>query len=55
MVADAYAPMLKSLRPDIPVAVVPGVGHIGMTFEPAALAAIRAVFDKQLGHGPAAS
>jgi len=45
MVADAYAPMLKSLRPDIPVAVVPGVGHIGMTFEPAALAAIRGVFE----------
>jgi len=46
MFADAYAPMLKPARPDIPVEVVPGIGHIGMTFEPAALAAIRAVFDE---------
>ena len=48
MVADAYAPMLNPVRPDIPVEVVPGIGHMGMTIEPAALAAIRAMFDAQL-------
>jgi pimeloyl-ACP methyl ester carboxylesterase len=44
MIADAYAPLLRSLRPDIAVQVIPGVGHIGPTTEPTALAAIRAVF-----------
>ena len=46
MVADAYAPLLRSLRDDIPVQVIPGVGHIGLTTEPAALAAIRTAFTK---------
>ncbi|HET7594193.1 MAG TPA: alpha/beta hydrolase [Stellaceae bacterium] len=44
MLADAYAPLLRPLRPDIPVQVIPGIGHIGLTSEPAALATIRAVF-----------
>jgi pimeloyl-ACP methyl ester carboxylesterase len=44
MLADAYAPLLRPLRPDIPVQVIPGIGHIGLTSEPAALAAIRAAF-----------
>ena len=44
MIADAYAPLLRSLRDDIPVQVVPGIGHIGVTTEPAALAVIRTVF-----------
>src|SRR6185437_9771231 len=39
MFADAYAPFLQPLRPDIPVHVIPGIGHIGVTSEPAALAA----------------
>ena len=41
MIAAAYAPMLAAVRPDFPVEVVPGIGHIGMTLEPVALAAIR--------------
>jgi non-heme chloroperoxidase len=44
MIADAYAPLLRPLRDDIPVQVIPGIGHIGVTTEPAALAAIRTVF-----------
>jgi hypothetical protein len=44
VIADAYAPLLRSLRPDIAVQVIPGIGHIGLTTEPTALAAIRAVF-----------
>lgn len=44
MIADAYAPMLRSLRPDIAVQVIPGIGHIGITSDAPALAAIRAVF-----------
>jgi pimeloyl-ACP methyl ester carboxylesterase len=44
MFADQYAPLLRSLRDDIPVQVIPGVGHIGLTTEPVALAAICTVF-----------
>ena len=44
MYADQYAPLLHSLRPDIAVQVIPGVGHIGITSDAPALAAARAVF-----------
>ena len=44
MYADQYAPLLRSLRPDIAVQVIRGVGHIGVTSDAPALAAIRAVF-----------
>ena len=44
MYADGYAPILRSLRPDIVVQVIPGIGHIGITSDAPALAAIRAVF-----------
>lgn len=40
--AEAYAPLLATERPSAPVGVVPGVGHIGLTLEPAA---VRAVVD----------
>ena len=43
MIADAYAPMLRSLRPDIAVQVIPGIGHIALTSDAPALAAIRTV------------
>ncbi len=55
MIAAAYAPLLKPVRPDVTVQVIPGVGHIGMTVDPAALAAIRAVFERQLSGGRLAS
>ncbi|HKW55085.1 MAG TPA: alpha/beta fold hydrolase [Stellaceae bacterium] len=51
MFADAYAPLLQPMRSDIPVQVIPGVGHIGVTSEPAALAAIRAVFREEPAAG----
>ena len=44
MLPDQYAPLLQPLRPDIPVQVIPGIGHIALTSEPAALAVVRAVF-----------
>jgi non-heme chloroperoxidase len=44
MYADRYAPLLQAARPDLPVTVVPGVGHIGMTVAPAGIAAVRKAF-----------
>lgn len=44
MLADQYAPLLQTIRPDIPVQVVPGIGHIDLTMKPAALEAMRAAF-----------
>jgi alpha-beta hydrolase superfamily lysophospholipase len=44
MQAAQYAPLLQALRPDIPVQVVPGIGHLALTSDPAALAAIAAAF-----------
>jgi non-heme chloroperoxidase len=55
MVADAYAPLLQGLRPDAPVEVIAGVGHMGMTIDPPALAAIRATVERQLSAAPASS
>lgn len=37
---DEFAPTLQPGRPDLRVTVVPGVGHVGMTVEPAAVAAV---------------
>jgi non-heme chloroperoxidase len=41
---DRFAPLLRSARPDLPVTIVPGIGHIGMTVTPAGIAAIRKSF-----------
>ena len=55
MVADAYAPLLRSVRPNLPAEVIPGVGHLGMTIDPPALAAVRAAFERQLSGDQASS
>ncbi len=38
--ADLFAPTIHAIRPDVPVTVVPGVNHIGMTTDPRAVPAI---------------
>jgi pimeloyl-ACP methyl ester carboxylesterase len=40
--AERFAPLLKPVRPDIAVTVLPGLGHMDMTVKPAALAALAA-------------
>lgn len=51
MHADQYAPLMQSVRPDIPVEVIPDIGHIALTMEPRALDAIRAAFLEDAGQG----
>jgi non-heme chloroperoxidase len=41
---DRFAPLFKSARPDLPVTIVPGIGHIGMTVSPDGIAAVRKSF-----------
>lgn len=41
---DRFAPLFNAVRPDLPVTIVPGVGHIGMTVAPAGIAAVRKSF-----------
>ena len=43
--ADRFAPLLKPLRPDLTVTVIPGLSHMEMTLKPAALDAIAAATD----------
>jgi pimeloyl-ACP methyl ester carboxylesterase len=38
--AERYAPLLKPLRPDVAVTVLPGLGHMDMTVKPPALEAL---------------
>jgi len=40
--ADKFAPLLKPLRPDLTVTVLPGLSHMEMTLEPEALNALAA-------------
>ena len=40
--ADRFAPLINRERPDVPVILVPGVGHMGMVTDPRALAAVAA-------------
>ena len=40
--ADAFAPTIAAVRTDVPVVVVPGLGHIQMTTDPRAVPAIAA-------------
>jgi non-heme chloroperoxidase len=41
---DRFAPLLKPARPDLPIKIVPGIGHIGMTVTPEGIAAVRKSF-----------
>jgi alpha-beta hydrolase superfamily lysophospholipase len=43
--ADRFAPVFRSVRDDVPVTVVPGIGHVGMILEPAALEAVASALD----------
>ena len=40
--AEQFAPLLKPVRPDLTVTVLPGIGHMGMTVKAAAVGAIAA-------------
>jgi pimeloyl-ACP methyl ester carboxylesterase len=42
--SDRFAPLLKPARPDLPITVVPGIGHIGMAVTPQGIAAVRKSF-----------
>ena len=42
--ADKYAALLKPVKPDIDIEIVPGVGHIGGMNAPAMLEAVRRLF-----------
>ncbi len=41
---ERFAPLLRPVRPDLKITVVPGIGHIGMTVTPKAIAAVRKSF-----------
>jgi non-heme chloroperoxidase len=41
---DRFAPLLGSARSDLPITIVPGIGHIGMTVSPEGIAAVRKSF-----------
>lgn len=49
MIADQYAPAIASVRSDVLVVIVPGVGHLAITMAPAALEAIRATVTRPPG------
>jgi non-heme chloroperoxidase len=41
---DRFAPLLRSARADLPITIVPGIGHIGMTVTPQGIAAVQKSF-----------
>jgi non-heme chloroperoxidase len=41
---DRFAPLFKPARPDLPITIVPGIGHIGMIVSPQGIAAVRKSF-----------
>jgi non-heme chloroperoxidase len=41
---DGFAPLLKPARPDLPITIEPGIGHIGMTVTPEGITAVRKSF-----------
>jgi pimeloyl-ACP methyl ester carboxylesterase len=43
--ADRYAPLLQPAKPDLTVELVPGLNHVDMLMEPAALGVLRRTFD----------
>ncbi len=38
--ADKFAPTVHAIRPEIPVTIVPGLSHTGLTVDPSAVPAI---------------
>jgi non-heme chloroperoxidase len=50
---DRFAPLFSAVRPDLPITIVPGIGHIGMTVTPEGIAAVRKSFRELVS--PAAS
>lgn len=45
--AEKFAPLIHSVRPDIPVNLVPNVGHMGIALEPAAVQQVIAVLTER--------
>jgi non-heme chloroperoxidase len=45
--ADRFEPLVHSVRTDIPVTVVPGVGHIGIIIRPTATGMVIAALEKR--------
>jgi hypothetical protein len=43
--AERYATYMKPAKPDLRIALVPGLDHVDMIMKPAALAAIRQTYD----------
>jgi pimeloyl-ACP methyl ester carboxylesterase len=41
---DRFTPLFRPARPDLPITIVPGIGHIGMTVTPQGIAAVRETF-----------
>jgi len=41
---DRFAPLLQGARPNLPVTIVPGLGHIAMSVAPEGIAAVRRAF-----------
>jgi non-heme chloroperoxidase len=41
---DRFGPLFSPVRPNMPVMIVPGIGHIGMTVTPDGIAAVRKSF-----------
>jgi non-heme chloroperoxidase len=41
---DRFAPLFQAARPNLPVTLVPGIGHIGMTVTPEGIASVRKSF-----------
>ena len=48
--SDRYAALLKPVRPDITIEIVPGVGHVAATIAPAMLEAVDQVFTTMPQH-----
>ncbi len=46
---ERYAPLFGPARADLPVTIVPGVGHIGMTVAPEGIAAVRKTLLELIG------
>jgi non-heme chloroperoxidase len=42
---DRFGPLFSPARPNLPITIVPGVGHIGMTVTPEGIAAVRKSFE----------
>lgn len=48
--AEGYAPLLRPVKRDIDIEIIPGVGHIGAMNAPAMLEAVGRIFDTTLRH-----